>query len=82
METHDQRIARLERKIVDLETILRRRETYVEMVDWSAMTNQQRDWAIQRHLEHIQLCLWELSSEIMHVEEHQMHLEGHKWNLY
>ena len=42
MDANERKIAQLERRRIALETILRHRDFYIEMIDWTAMTKDDR----------------------------------------
>lgn len=71
METRTQLIRRLEREIREMEMILERRDMYVEMIDWTAMTDQERDWARYGHTEELHMTLWELDSRLYNIDENR-----------
>lgn len=64
METTEQIIRRLERQRDEMECILNRRDSYVEMIDWGAMTQEQRDWALYGHTEDLHMELWAIDSRL------------------
>jgi hypothetical protein len=57
-------IRQLERRRDDLERILKHREKFVEMIDWSAMTQDERDWARYAHTEELHMELWEIDTQL------------------
>lgn len=68
MVRNAQRILKLEREIRHLETILARRDMYVEMIDWTAMTAAERDWAEYEHSFEIYMTLWELDTQLVNID--------------
>ncbi|KAA9011647.1 MULTISPECIES: hypothetical protein [Sphingobium] len=75
METRTQLITRLEREIRAVERILDRRGMYVDMIDWTAMTARERDWARYRHMEELHMTIWELDSRLDHLDENRWSYE-------
>lgn len=62
--TVEETTRRLERRCDEIKTILARRSEHLDMIDWSAMTETDRDWA-QHHLpDDIRLELWEIDSHL------------------
>nr|WP_087575778.1 hypothetical protein [Sphingomonas sp. CDS-1] len=57
----------LERRSDEIEHILERRDQYLDMIDWSAMTELDRDWA-QHHLpDDLRVELWEIDAHLDHL---------------
>jgi len=62
--TVEKTIRRLGRRSDEIEHILERRDQYLDMIDWSAMTEQDRDWA-QHHLpDDLGIELWEIDCQL------------------
>ncbi|MBA4090093.1 MAG: hypothetical protein C0494_05800 [Sphingobium sp.] len=69
MERYADLILKLERRIKVLETILARMDFYQEMIDWTAMTKTEREWA--EHGLHFELHMevWELDTQLANLDE-------------
>lgn len=55
---------RLERDRDRIERILERRPQYVEMIDWSAMTEKDRDWGLHGLPYELYTQLWEIDTQL------------------
>jgi|GEM_PF-4909060 hypothetical protein len=64
MDANERKIAQLERRRIALETILRHRDFYIEMIDWTAMTKDDRERVEIDQLEHIWMQLWEIDCQL------------------
>ncbi|EAT10558.1 hypothetical protein NYF14_12135 [Sphingobium sp. 10 DY56-G10] len=71
MNIVDMTIQELERRCSHLEMILARRDMYAEMIDWSAMTLQEREWDRWEYSFEIYTELWELENRLETLVERE-----------
>lgn len=62
--TIEQTIQRLERARARIERILERRGEYIDMVDWTAMTELDRDWALFHMPYDLEHELWSIDCHL------------------
>lgn len=64
MDETEHMICRLQHKRDEIEGILKRRDAYIEMIDWSAMTHEQRERTLKSDTEYLHMELWAIDAQL------------------